>query len=81
MCRRSYRRRRGDQPEPGDDSDDEACQANGSIIGCQDQTLGERLGIVGTPFSLVYESDRVALGQPLFKTWHGRIGPWLAAAT
>jgi RHS repeat-associated protein len=35
------------------------CQTNGSIIGCENQTLGERLPVVGTPFSLNYSSDRV----------------------
>lgn len=31
----------------------------GSIIECQNQTLGERIPIAGTPFSLNYRSDRV----------------------
>lgn len=31
----------------------------GSIIGCQDQTLGEAVGVTGTPFALHYTSDRV----------------------
>jgi RHS repeat-associated protein len=30
----------------------------GSIIGCQDQTLGEALPVAGTPFTLHYKSDR-----------------------
>jgi RHS repeat-associated protein len=34
-----------------------AC-ASGSIIGCQNQTLGERVPLAGTPFSLRYQSDR-----------------------
>ncbi len=36
------------------------CQAEetGSIIGCERQTLGEHISLVGTPFSLHYESDR-----------------------
>ncbi|HEV3189634.1 MAG TPA: hypothetical protein VGY54_04010, partial [Polyangiaceae bacterium] len=34
------------------------CRQNGSIIDCQDQVLGERLPIAGTPYSLAYESDR-----------------------
>jgi RHS repeat-associated protein len=33
-------------------------QLNGSIIGCENQTLGEDIPIVGTDFSLHYESDR-----------------------
>ncbi len=32
---------------------------NGSIIGCEDQSLGEELGIVGTPHSLRYQSERM----------------------
>jgi len=31
----------------------------GSVIGCEDQTLGESVPIVGTPFRLHYQSDRV----------------------
>ncbi len=31
----------------------------GSVIECQNQTLGESVGIVGTPFSLNYRSSRV----------------------
>jgi RHS repeat-associated protein len=38
---------------------DDPCQASGSIIECENQTLGETLGITGTPFSLNYRSDRV----------------------
>jgi RHS repeat-associated protein len=34
------------------------CQ-NGSIIECQNQTLGEVLPVTGTPFTLNYRSDRV----------------------
>lgn len=38
---------------------DNECTTSGSIIGCESQTLGERVGIAGTPYSLVYRSDRV----------------------
>lgn len=34
-------------------------EKGGSIIECQSQTLGERVGLVGTPFTLNYRSDRV----------------------
>ncbi|HEY3491247.1 MAG TPA: PASTA domain-containing protein [Candidatus Deferrimicrobiaceae bacterium] len=34
------------------------CTANGSIIECQNQVLGEQVGITGSPFSLNYRSDR-----------------------
>ncbi|MBY0495295.1 MAG: chitobiase/beta-hexosaminidase C-terminal domain-containing protein, partial [Cyanobacteria bacterium] len=35
------------------------CEGSGSIIECQNQTLGELIAISGTPFSLSYRSDRV----------------------
>jgi len=38
---------------------DKPCQASGSIIECENQTLGETMDITGTPFSLNYRSDRV----------------------
>jgi RHS repeat-associated protein len=38
---------------------DDPCEQPGSIIECQNQTLGERIGITGTPLSLNYRSDRV----------------------
>ncbi len=43
------------QPDPVIDDPDEEC---GSIIGCQDQTLGEVLPIAGTPFTLHFKSER-----------------------
>ncbi len=47
-------------PTPHDDKVDDQCgQPRGSVIGCQNQTLGEDIPIVGTGFSLHYESDRV----------------------
>ena len=44
----------GDQHNP--DSPNTSC---GSIIGCENQTLGEVIGVTGTPFHLSYVSDRV----------------------
>jgi RHS repeat-associated protein len=45
---------------PKSDSSNKDCpKVKGSIIGCERQTLGERLGIAGTPLSLVYQSDGV----------------------
>src|SRR6266851_4655389 len=35
------------------------CQQRGSIIGCQNQTLGEVVPVVGTSIGLHYSSDRV----------------------
>jgi RHS repeat-associated protein len=49
-----------DQPDPeGDDTEDRSCENGGSIIECQNQILGERVPVVGTPFTLNYRSDRV----------------------
>lgn len=46
-------------PAPvGDRQDDDPCEEAGSIIECQNQTLGERLPIAGTPFTLNYRSNR-----------------------
>ena len=39
--------------QPGD------CGETGSIIGCQNQTLGESVGVSGTPFTLNYDTTRV----------------------
>ncbi|MGJ0428053.1 PKD domain-containing protein [Methylobacter sp.] len=47
------------QKQPNPDKLDDPCLAGGSIIECENQTLGETLGITGTPFSLNYRSDRV----------------------
>ena len=37
---------------------EESCTTSGSIIDCQNQTLGEVVGVPGTPFRLHYQSDR-----------------------
>jgi len=49
-----------DQPpaEPADQPEDEPDCQQGSIIACQNQTLGEALPLAGTPFTLHYVSDR-----------------------
>ncbi len=39
---------------------DDSCIQSGSIIECQNQVLGEAVGLTGTPFSLHYQSDRMA---------------------
>ncbi len=44
-----------ENPQP----DEEFCQEGGSIIECQNQILGERLPIIGTPYTLNYRSYRV----------------------
>jgi len=38
--------------------EDEACEGSGSIVECQNQVLGQRIPVVGTPFTLNYRSDR-----------------------
>ena len=38
---------------------DEPCTACGSIIGIENQSLGQAIAIAGTPFSLHYRSDRL----------------------
>lgn len=48
------------QPDPQQEKpEDKPCEKSGSIIECQNQVLGERIGIAGTPFTLNYRSDRV----------------------
>jgi hypothetical protein len=48
------------EPAPSTDrTEDEGCEGGGSIIECQNQILGERIPILGTPFTLNYRSDRV----------------------
>ncbi|HHW85535.1 MAG TPA: hypothetical protein GX400_04935, partial [Chloroflexi bacterium] len=46
---------------------DQPCYRPGSIIECQNQVLGERIDLVGAPFSLHYQSDRAA-GYQLART-------------
>ncbi len=42
---------------------DEPCTVEGSIIDVQNQVLGERIDVAGTPFALYYRSDRTAGGR------------------
>ena len=42
-----------------DDKEVDGCEQQSSIVECQNQVLGERIGIAGTPFTLNYRSDRV----------------------
>jgi RHS repeat-associated protein len=52
-----------ESPEDGpewDESVDDAAQCVGSAVRCENQTLGEEIPIAGTPFSLTYNSGRVA---------------------
>jgi YD repeat-containing protein len=56
-------------PPRGDSPLDDPCEQSGSIIECQNQTLGEAIAVAGTPFSLHYQSDRVA-GRTAAKSLH-----------
>ncbi len=42
-------------PKPG------PCKEDGSIIGCENQTLGEEINVTGTPFKLNYGSDLITV--------------------
>ena len=46
-------------------------RAGNSIIGCQNQMLGEAVGVVGTPFGLHYQSDR-SPGRKAPTAWTSR---------
>ncbi|HEY6873326.1 MAG TPA: RHS repeat-associated core domain-containing protein [Geobacteraceae bacterium] len=49
-----------DQPQPEQDLPiKDPCTQGGSIIECQNQTLGESVSVTGTPFTLNYRSNRV----------------------
>jgi RHS repeat-associated protein len=48
-----------DRAPQKEDPEEEPCEQAGSIIECQNQTLGEELPVTGTPFALAYRSDRV----------------------
>jgi RHS repeat-associated protein len=46
-------------PENDDEAPDDECDQSGSsVIGCESQSLGERIPVVGTPHQLVYQSRR-----------------------
>jgi len=48
--------------------------AHGSIIECQNATLGERIPIPGTPIALTYRSDRMP-GDPRYYHFDVKVGP------
>jgi sugar lactone lactonase YvrE len=58
-----------EEPKKEDDKDEEkeSCETSGSIIECQGQILGQRVGVSGTGFTLNYRSDRVP-GRTLANT-------------
>ena len=47
------------QPVPAIHPTSDPCEKGGSIIECQNQVLGERIGVPGTPYTLNYRSSRV----------------------
>lgn len=46
------------EPNRNRPEEDDPCRAQGSIIGCQDQSLGQRIPLPGTGMSLNYTSKR-----------------------
>ncbi len=48
----------GPGPPRSDRHTPNPCEVPGSIINCEDRTLGQRLGVLGTPYSLNYRSFR-----------------------
>ncbi|MCW5832022.1 MAG: hypothetical protein KIS78_06165 [Labilithrix sp.] len=56
-------------PDPKANATDDDTKRCGSIIGCESRTLGERIPIVGTPYTLHYQSERSAgyLSQVSFR--------------
>lgn len=57
---------------PPEDTDmDDPCKAGGSVIGVQNQSLGEVLPVVGIPFALHYQSNRTP-GYKTLTTLTGR---------
>jgi RHS repeat-associated protein len=47
-----------DSADPADPVPDEPCEKSGSILGCESQTLGEAVEVVGSPWQLHYTSRR-----------------------
>jgi RHS repeat-associated protein len=45
-------------PDPNNNQSPDTCDTSGTIVDCNNQILGERIPIVGTPFSLMYSSAR-----------------------
>jgi RHS repeat-associated protein len=66
--------------EPDPPEDKEKCEKAGSIIGCEDQTLGEALAIPGTPYTLRYGSGVVRGRKDSFTTEIPLTGPNVPAS-
>ena len=67
-------------PPPSVKDDDSCCKESGhSIIGAQDQSLGQTVPIAGTPFELHYQSDRLPGRMGDTATWTAKnlaMGGW-----
>ncbi|CAM2069556.1 Pretoxin HINT domain-containing protein [Sulfidibacter corallicola] len=48
-----------EEPEEEEEEEEDPCEKSGSIIDVHNQSLGEVLGVSGTPYSLYYKSTRV----------------------
>lgn len=69
------------QPAPiADRPDDKPCDEPGSVIECQNETLGESIAVTGTPFSLVYRSNRVPGWTASYATRIWLSGPTVPAS-
>ena len=56
-----------EDPDKEEEVVDDPCAKSGSsIVECQNQSLGERIRVVGTPFNLNYRSDRAAGRRGLY---------------
>ena len=58
---------------------EDPCLAAGSIIACENQSLGEALAVAGTPFSLHYQSDRTSgflNANPFAELYAKELGGW-----
>lgn len=54
---------------------DRPCTETGSLIDIQNQALGERIAVTGTPFSLYYRSDRMRVaGRAIVLPIASRVG-------
>ncbi len=66
-----------------DDTVSNPCIQNGSVIACENQSLGEVVDVVGTPFTLHYQSDRVpgrAAANALPMDHARQLGGWTLSA-
>ena len=70
----------GPQQGPPTGDQDQCDCGKGSVIRIQNQTLGEAVGVTGTPFRLDYESDRVPGRQAAYALQVSLTGPSFPAS-